>query len=93
MAVSDASRVLVQLYYYPLNASFPPHVVLEALGVDYELRLVDRKSNAHKTSDYLRLNPTGRIPTLVHNDLVLFESSAICLYLCEQEQIALVAYS
>lgn len=76
---------MYQLYYYPMNASFAPHLVLEELGVEYELRFVDRKADAQKADDYLKLNPTGRIPTLVHDDLVLFESSAICLYLCEQD--------
>jgi glutathione S-transferase len=73
-----------KLYYYPRNASWAPHLVLEEMGVDYELVLVDRKSKAQKSAEYVRLNPAGRIPTLVHNDAVVFESAAICLYLCEQ---------
>lgn len=76
---------MYQLYYYPMNASFAPHVLLEELKVDYELLLVDRKSTGQKAPEYLKLNPTGRIPTLVHEGLVLFESSAICLYLAEQD--------
>ena len=61
-----------------------PHFVLEELGVDYELILVDRKSNAQKSGEYLALNPTGRIPTLDDGGLVIFESAAICLHLCDQ---------
>lgn len=74
---------MYQLYYYPLNASLAPHFVLEALGVEYQLCVVDRKSNAQKSSSYIRLNPTGRIPTLVKDKLVIFESAAICLWLAE----------
>ncbi|WP_201535532.1 glutathione S-transferase family protein [Psychrobacter immobilis] len=74
---------MYQLYYYPLNASMAPHFVLEALKVDFELILVDRKSNAQKSDDYLALNPSGRIPTLIYDDLVLFESPAICIHLAE----------
>jgi len=73
-----------QLYYYPGNASVAPHLLLEELGVDFELVLVDRKSEAQKSAAYLKLNPAGRIPTLVDGDLVLFESPAICIYLAEQ---------
>lgn len=73
-----------QLYYYPRNASLAPHFVLEQLGVDYRLVLVDRKIEAQKSADYLRLNPAGRIPTLVDGELVIFESAAICCYLGEQ---------
>ena len=81
---------MYKLYYYPRNASLAPHLVLEHLGVDFELILVDRSSNQQKSSEYLALNPVGRIPTLVNNDLVIFESSAICLYLCEQHANTLI---
>ena len=75
---------MYQLYYYPGNASLAPHFVLEEMGVDFELVLVDRKSKAQKSSAYMALNPTGRIPTLVDGNLVIFESPAICLHLCEK---------
>jgi glutathione S-transferase len=75
-----------KLFYYPRNASWAPHLLLREMGLDYELVLVDRKTNAHKSVEYLLLNPSGRIPTLVDQDLVVYESAAICLYLCEQQQ-------
>jgi glutathione S-transferase len=58
--------------------------VQQKLDVEFELVLVDRKSDAQKSADYLALNPAGRIPTLVDGDLVVFESAAICMHLCEQ---------
>ncbi|NVJ70459.1 MAG: glutathione S-transferase family protein [Alphaproteobacteria bacterium] len=81
---------MYQLYYYPNNASLAPHFVLAHLDVPYDLVLVDRKSDAQKSADYLKLNPAGRIPTLVDGDLVLFESPAICMYLAEQHDSSLV---
>ncbi len=75
---------MYKLYYYPDNASLAPHLILNQLEVDYELVLVDRKSNAQQSAEYLKLNPNGKIPTLIDNDLVLFESAAICIYLCEK---------
>ena len=75
---------MYKLFYYPRNASWAPHLVLKEMGVSHELVLVDRKTNAHKSEEYIALNPTGRIPTLVDGDLVVFESAAICLYLCDQ---------
>lgn len=74
---------MYRLYYHPLNASMTPRFVLEALGVDHELVFVDRKTNSQRSPDYLKLNPTGRIPVLVAGDIVVFESAAICLYLCD----------
>ena len=79
------------LYYYPGNASLAVHMMLEALGADYELALVDRASNGQKSAEYLALNPAGRIPTLVdhkflpdNEPLVIFESAAICQHLLER---------
>lgn len=74
---------MLELYYFPDNASLAPHFLLVETQVEYSLRLVDRNANAQKTKEYLKLNPAGRIPTLVHDELVLFESPAICIYLSE----------
>ena len=74
---------MMQLHYYPGNASFAPHVLLQEIGAPFELRLVDRAGNAHKSAQYLQLNPNGQIPVLVAGELVLYESAAICLHLCD----------
>ena len=62
-----------QLYYYPANANLAPHILLAEIDCEYELILVDRKSEQQKSAEYLRLNPNGRIPVLVHGELVIFE--------------------
>jgi glutathione S-transferase len=59
-------------------------MVLEELGLTHDLVLVDRASNAQKSADYLKINPNGRIPTLVDQGLVLFEAAAIVLHLVDQ---------
>ncbi len=76
------------LYYYPNNASLAPHFLLHHMKADYELVLVDKKSNGQKSAEYLKLNPAGRIPTLVENGQAIFESPAICIHLCEQNPSA-----
>jgi glutathione S-transferase len=73
----------IQLHYFPGNASMTPHLVLEELGVPFELKLVDRAHNAHKSPEYLKLNPNGLIPVLVDGDLVLYETAAIVLHLVD----------
>lgn len=74
---------MIELHYYPSNASFAPHVLLRELGLPFELVLVDRAQQAHKTPAYLKLNPNGLIPVLVDGDLVLYETAAICLHLVD----------
>lgn len=60
-------------------------MVLEETGSEYELVLVDRKVKEQKSADYIKLNPTGRIPTLTDGEIVVFESAAICLHICEKK--------
>ena len=74
---------MFKLYYYPNNASLAPHFLLHHVQADYELVLVEREKDTHKSADYLKLNPTGRIPTLVVDDQPIFESPAICIHICE----------
>jgi glutathione S-transferase len=77
-------ETVYKLYYYPGNANLAPHMLLEELGVGYELAFVDRDNNAQKSPEYLKLNPNGRIPTLIDGDLVLYETAAICLHLVDR---------
>ncbi|HTV21091.1 MAG TPA: glutathione S-transferase family protein [Polyangiaceae bacterium] len=80
-----------QLYYYPGNANLAAHILLEEAGVEYELVLVDRTRHAQKSPEYLALNPNGTIPTLVWDELVLFETAAICLHITDRSPQAPLA--
>lgn len=71
------------LHYYPGNASMAPHMLLEEIGLPFQLLRVDREHDAHKSAAYLELNPNGLIPVLTEGALVLYESAAICLHLCD----------
>lgn len=74
---------MIQLHYAPSNASITPHILLEEMGIPFELKLVDRAQNAHKSAEYLKLNPNGLIPVLIDGDMVLYETAAICLHLTD----------
>ncbi|MES2955763.1 MAG: glutathione S-transferase family protein [Pseudomonadota bacterium] len=73
----------LHLHYYPSTAAMVPHIVLEEIGAPYQRVLVDRMQNAHKAPGYIKLNPNGLIPVLVDGGLVLYETAAICLHLCD----------
>jgi glutathione S-transferase len=81
----------MQLHYYPSTAAMIPHILLEELGIPYERVLVDRTQNRHKEPAYLRLNPNGLIPVLTDGDLVLYETAAIVLHLCDTHPQAAMA--
>ena len=75
---------MIKLFYYPSNASMAPHMLLEEIGCPYELVLVDRDNNAHKSAEYLKLNPTGLIPVLVDGEQAIHQTAAICLHLTDK---------
>lgn len=80
---------MLQLHYFPGNASLIAHIVLEEIGAPFELAYVDRAQAAHKSAAYLALNPNGLIPVLVDSSLagaeplVLYETAAICMHLAD----------
>ena len=74
---------MIQLHHYPSTASMIPHIVLEEMGIPYELVLVDQARDKHKSPAYLQLNPNGLLPALTDGNLVMYETAAICLHLCD----------
>lgn len=75
---------MYQLYYCRGKASLTPHMLLQELDVPYQLIPIDVKNNQHKSPQYLALNPMGKIPLLVDNNINISETAAICLYLADK---------
>lgn len=71
------------LYHAVPSRSMTVHWLLEELGEPYEIKLLSLEAEEHKTPEYLAINPMGRVPTLVHRDLVVTETAAICAYLAD----------
>ena len=58
--------------------------LLEELGTPYRREDYGRQFNNTGDSAYLRLNPNGKVPTLVDGDLAVWESNTILRYLCNR---------
>jgi GST-like protein len=74
------------LKFYYSGAPNPTKIALflEEAGLPYEPIAVDtRKGDQHKP-DYLAINPNAKVPAIVDGDAVVFDSSAILLYLGEK---------
>ena len=82
-----SSQKDIHLYTASTMNGWKPVVFLEEAGVEYDLTHIDFSKNEQKAPDYVKLNPNGRIPTIVdrsNNDFVVFESGAILWYLAEK---------
>lgn len=74
---------MIRLYHAPSTACMAPHILLEELGIPFELAPVDKDGGELDTPAYRKLNPNGLMPVLVQGELVLFETAAICQHLAE----------
>src|SRR6187401_214580 len=63
--------------------SFKVRLVLAEKKLSWTAHQVELLKFEHLQPDYLRLNPNGVVPTLVHDGQVFLESSVICQYLDE----------
>lgn len=74
----------MKLYHDPRSRSVRPLVLLEELGIPYEVVPVSLEQGEHKSASHLELHPLGQLPVLVDGDTPIFESVAICLYLVDR---------
>jgi glutathione S-transferase len=75
----------MKLYFHPMSSNARvARMAAVALGIKPELVLVDLQKGENRKPEYLALNPNGKVPTLVDDGTVLFESVAIAMYLAEK---------
>jgi GSH-dependent disulfide-bond oxidoreductase len=80
----------LQLYSFATPNGVKASIMLEEIGLPYEVHLVDIMQNQTWTPDYLSLNPNGKIPAILEPDgpggkpFVLWESGAILTYLADK---------
>lgn len=72
------------LYYSPGSCSIIIHCLLEELGVPFATKRVVTENGEHRTPEYLKLNPKGKVPVLVTPDGPLTECVALIEYLCDR---------
>lgn len=79
----------MKLYSKPGACSLADHIALEWTGKPYEVHLLDGKTA--KQPDYLKVNPSGQVPTLVDGDFTLTQNAAILHYIADQHPEAKLA--
>lgn len=77
---------MIDLYTAPTPNGHKASCTLEELDIPYTVYPIDLAQGDQKTDAFLALNPNGRIPVIVdraNEDLAIFESGAIMIYLAE----------
>ena len=72
----------LKLYALPGSSSMAPHIVMEELGLDYELVLCERDKLS--TPEHLAVNPMAQVPSLETDDGLMTESVAILCHIAEK---------
>lgn len=78
---------MIELYTSETPNGQKVSIALEEMQLDYNCHHIHLEKLEQKQDWYLKLNPNGRIPTIVdkdNDDFVVFESGAILIYLAEK---------
>jgi GSH-dependent disulfide-bond oxidoreductase len=82
---------MLDLYYWTTPNGHKVRIFLEEAGLDYRVHPINISKGEQFAPDFLRIAPNNRIPAIVDHDpadggeeIALFESGAILLYLAEK---------
>ncbi|MFO0650715.1 MAG: glutathione S-transferase [Polyangiales bacterium] len=81
----------ITLHHNPFSRAATVVWMLEEVGVPYDLRFVDFRSNAQKSPELLAMNPMGKLPVLEDDGTVVTEVAAIGLYLADRYALGRLA--
>ncbi len=69
------------LYHAVPSRSFATLLLLEELGLPYELIRLDLNKGEQRQAAFLAINPLGKVPTLIHDGAIITEQVAVTIYL------------
>jgi glutathione S-transferase len=73
----------VTFFHAPNTRSTGTRMLLEELGADYDMRVLNVKAGEQRKAEYLAVNPMGKVPAIRHGDAVVTEQGAVFLYLAD----------
>lgn len=81
----------MKLYYNPQSRAVIAKWMLDECDAQYEIVPIDFTKREHKTPEFLKINPAGKLPALEDGAAKIFEGAAICLYLGDKFPAAKLA--
>ncbi len=75
---------MIELYTWNTPNGQEPSIMLEEIGLPYQIFPVNISQGEQHTDTFLAINPNGKIPAIIDGDRRVFESGAILIYLAEK---------
>ena len=72
---------MITLFHSPQTRSSGALALLEELGAPYKIHVLNMKAGEHRQSEYLAINPMGKVPAILDGDVLVTEQVAIGIYL------------
>ena len=84
---------MIKLYDHPLSGNcYKVRLLLSQANIEFETEVVDVFKGENKREKYVNINPAKKIPAINDDGLILWESNAILMYLCEKYFPILLPY-
>ncbi|KIO38011.1 glutathione S-transferase family protein [Shewanella sp. cp20] len=75
---------MITLYGTPRSRALRVSWLLEELGIDWQFHFINFAKGDNRSEAFLAMNPSGKVPVIQDDELVLTESAGICQYLAEK---------
>jgi glutathione S-transferase len=82
---------MLKFYYTPHTCALASHIAFEEAGADIETVRIDFATTEQRSAAYLRINPKGRVPSLVTDRGILTETPAILAFIAQSFPAARLA--
>jgi glutathione S-transferase len=73
----------ITFFHSPNSRSTGVLILLDELGADFHLHLLNMKAGEQRQPEYLKINPMGKVPAVVHNGALVTEQAAVYMYLAD----------
>src|ERR1043166_7511264 len=74
---------MLTLYYAPHTCALASHIALEEAAATYQTVRLSFKTGDQRKPDYLKINPKGRVPSLVTDRGIITETPALLIYIAQ----------
>lgn len=70
-------------FHAPQSRSIGARILIEELGAEHDMHVLNLKTKQQREADYLAINPMGKVPALRHGTVLITEQAAVYMYLAE----------